>query len=78
MGRKDEGSSKNCLCRGKVGEFMGGGPEGKEEPREVGNPVRGSTTGCEGSFEAAVDSFNHAIGLGMKSSGVDVGNLKKI
>ncbi len=30
------------------------GSVGQEEPRELGNQVMGSTTGCEGGFDSAV------------------------
>ncbi len=43
----------------------------------MGNPIRGSSASREGGFEAAVGSFNHAFGLGMESSCVDVGNLEE-
>jgi hypothetical protein len=56
---------------------MGSGSVRKEEPWEMGNPVRGSTTGCEGGFEPSVDSFDNSVRLGMKSCGVDVRNLQE-
>jgi hypothetical protein len=56
---------------------MRSGTEGKEEPRKMGNPVRGGTASSEGSFEDSVHSFNHAVRLRMKSCGVDVGNVEE-
>jgi hypothetical protein len=56
---------------------MRSGSEGKEEPRKMGNPVRGGTASSEGSFEDSVHSFHHAIGLRMKSGGLDVGNIEE-
>jgi hypothetical protein len=77
LGRENEWGTKNSLSRGKVGFVMGCGTEGKEEPRKMSNPIRRGTLGSEGSFEDSVHSFNKAIGLRMKSSGVDMENVKE-
>jgi hypothetical protein len=77
LGRKNEWGTKNSFSRGKIEFVMGCGTEGKEEPTKMGNLVRRGTSGCEGSFEDSVCSFNKAIGLRMKSSGVDMGNVKR-
>ena len=53
------------------------GSEGKEDPREVGNPIWGGTAGSEGIFETAVVPFNHSVGLWVEGSGGEVGNLQE-
>jgi hypothetical protein len=42
-------------------EGLGREEEGDLRGLEMGNPVRGSTTGCEGGFELAVDSLNYSV-----------------
>ncbi len=35
LAREDETRTKNCFCRGKVGDVMRRGTKGKKEPRKV-------------------------------------------
>jgi hypothetical protein len=53
------------------------GAEGQEGLRKVGKPIRRGTAGFEGVFEGAVKTFNHAIGLRMKSRGFEVFEVQK-
>jgi hypothetical protein len=46
---------------------VGSGSEGKEKPRKVGKPVRGCSAGTKGVFQAAMESFLKAIGIGWKA-----------
>ncbi len=43
----------------------------------MGNPVLGGTTSSEGGFEATVETFKDAIGLGMESCCGDVRNVEE-
>ena len=72
MGWENEWGTKNSFSRREIGFVVRCGAEGKEEPGKVGNPVRSGTAGSEGGFEGSVHSFYEAIGLRMKSCGVDV------
>jgi hypothetical protein len=76
LGWENERGTKNSFSRREIGFVVRCGAEGKEEPGKVRNPVRSGTAGSEGGFEGSVHSFNEAIGLGMKSCGVNVGNVK--
>jgi hypothetical protein len=40
-------------------------------------PVRGCTSGSEGSFEGAMYPLHYSICLRVKGSGVDVGNIEE-
>ncbi len=35
LAREDERGTKNCFCRGNVGDVMRRGTKGKKEPRKV-------------------------------------------
>jgi len=56
---------------------MGSGPEGKEEPGQVGNPIRADAWGSQCVLKATVEALNHAIGLWVEGSGGDVGDMKE-
>jgi hypothetical protein len=72
LGWENERGTKNSFSRREIGFVVRGGAEGKEEPGKVRNPVMSGTAGSEGGFEGSVHSFNEAIGLRMKSCGVNV------
>jgi hypothetical protein len=76
-----EGRMRGVPKTASAGEWLesswGGRSESQKEKGKVGNPMRGIVACREGGFEVAVGSFNHALGLGMESSRVDVGNLEE-
>ncbi len=43
----------------------------------MGNPVWGSAAATEGGLEAAMKAFKDTVGLGMKSSGGDGGDVEE-
>jgi hypothetical protein len=47
-------------------------PPQKEDPREVINPVRRGEAGAEGVLQAAVEAFNHLVGLRVVGSSLVV------
>ena len=45
------------------------GPQTEQNPRQLVEPVSGGEAGLEGFLEAAVQAFNHTIGLRMEGGG---------
>ena len=74
---QDQGGAKNGFSRGQVGLVMGSGPEGKEAPWQVSNPVRADASGSQCVFKATMEALNHAIGLWMEGSCGDVSDVKE-
>jgi hypothetical protein len=54
------------------------GMVGKENPRQMGDPIRSGTAGTKGGFEASVETFNQTVGLRMESCGGDVGDIEEM
>ena len=69
---------KDSLGGGGVGDVMWCGTVGKEEPGEVGCPVRGGAAGSECGFEGTVKALYHPVGLQVIGGGGDVVNLEEL
>ena len=54
---------------GEVGILGWSSTETEKDPGKVMEPVRSSGVGTKGGFQAAVETFNEAIGLRMAGSG---------
>jgi hypothetical protein len=76
LGGEGEVGTVEMLGRGEVGELRRSGAEAEEDPGEMVIPVGGGGTGAEGGFEAAVESFNEAVGLWVVGGGGIVLNVE--
>ncbi len=53
------------------------GAVGEENPGQLGNPIWGSAAAPKGGFEAAMEAFEDAVGLGVKGSGGNVRHVEE-
>ncbi len=60
--RENQGITVDHFSWKEVGDVMRRGTVEKEEPRQMGYPIRRGTTGMECAFEAMMEAFHHDCG----------------